>query len=53
MSNTENERLSVKVEVVCVMGEIALHVGDARIELTSAQATELAELLEEAVEFSR
>ena len=41
----------VSVKVICCMGDISLHVGESRIELSAKQATELAELLTEAVEF--
>lgn len=39
---------SVKVKVVCVMGDITLHIGESQIGLSVEQAHELAGLLEEA-----
>ena len=41
----------VPVKVICCMGDISLHVGESRIELSAKQAMELAGLLTEAVEF--
>ncbi len=43
---------AVKVKVVCVLGEISLHIGDSQMDLSQSQARELAELLAGAAEFA-